>query len=374
MKHKMKYPGASPYNDARGKRRWRYRKNGKTFQLGTDYGSEEFKRRYEEAVKGAKPQGLIGQDRVVDGTVNDLVARWYKVAFAGENLSDSTKRTYRAIIERFREKHGEKRVKGMKVHHVEAFLAEMADTPAAANNFRKRLAQVLDLAVKMEWLASNPARQAKALVYEVKGHHTWTESDIAAFYDHHAPGGIAHRAMTLMLWTGAARVDAVYLGWFSIKDTPDGPRLQYRRQKTRRQKKAPPLVSIPIAPDLADLIADLPKDGTFLQTKFGKQRSAKSLTGDMRKWCDAAGLPDCTPHGLRKAIARRLAEAGASASQIGAVTGHKTLAEVQRYIDEANREAMATDGMELLLSRPNGEQKVANLPQMLAKKSSKTLK
>jgi integrase len=39
----------------------------------------------------------------------------------------------------------------------------------------------------------------------------------------------------------------------------------------------------------------------------------------------------CKTHGLRKAAARRLAEA----KQIQAITGHKTLAEVERYTRKA---------------------------------------
>ena len=56
----------------------------------------------------------------------------------------------------------------------------------------------------------------------------------------------------------------------------------------------------------------------------------------------AAGLPPrCVPHGLRKAAARRLAEAGWSASEIMAITGHKTLAEVERYTRAAKQEQLA---------------------------------
>ncbi len=39
-----------------------------------------------------------------------------------------------------------------------------------------------------------------------------------------------------------------------------------------------------------------------------------------------ARLPErCVTHGLRKTAARRLAEAGCSANEIGAITGHTTL-------------------------------------------------
>ena len=44
---------------------------------------------------------------------------------------------------------------------------------------------------------------------------------------------------------------------------------------------------------------------------------------------------------LRKACARRLAEAEAKANEIMSVTGHKTLAEAERYTRAADRGNMA---------------------------------
>lgn len=70
--------------------------------------------------------------------------------------------------------------------------------------------------------------------------------------------------------------------------------------------------------------------------------------------------PQCSAHGLRKACARRLAEAGAAAHEIGAVTGHKTLALVQRYTEAAGREGMADSAIEKLIARPDGERNLAN--------------
>jgi integrase len=53
----------------------------------------------------------------------------------------------------------------------------------------------------------------------------------------------------------------------------------------------------------------------------------------------------CSAHGLRKAACRRLAEAGCSAPQIAAISGHKTLAEVQRYVEAANKAKLAQAAM-----------------------------
>jgi integrase len=65
----------------------------------------------------------------------------------------------------------------------------------------------------------------------------------------------------------------------------------------------------------------------------------------------------CSAHGLRKACARRLGKAGARGHDILAVTGHKTLAEVQRYTDSALREGLDDSAFESDLHA-----KIANKP------------
>jgi integrase len=58
------------------------------------------------------------------------------------------------------------------------------------------------------------------------------------------------------------------------------------------------------------------------------------------------GLPKhCTAHGLRKAACRRLAEAGCSTHEIMAISGHVTLAEVERYTKAANQARLAKRAM-----------------------------
>ena len=52
----------------------------------------------------------------------------------------------------------------------------------------------------------------------------------------------------------------------------------------------------------------------------------------MKKAVEEAGLPArCVLHGLHKAIMRRLAESGSSAEEIAAISGHRTLKEIERY-------------------------------------------
>lgn len=121
------------------------------------------------------------------------------------------------------------------------------------------------------------------------------------------------------------------------------------------------LVVLPIHHKLAKFLHRLPNDRPFLATMKGKERSPGGLGNLMQKWTKDANLPECSAHGLRKACARRVAEAGATAHQIGAVTGHKTLALVQRHTEAAGREQMADSAIGKLVAKPYDDLDLANL-------------
>ena len=84
-----------------------------------------------------------------------------------------------------------------------------------------------------------------------------------------------------------------------------------------------------------------PSEFHVISGRGGRPYSGNDFTMRMRRWCDEAGLPECSPHGLRKAAARRLAEAGASVHQIMAITGHRSLKEVARYTQGADQILLA---------------------------------
>ena len=75
VKRQKQFPGATHYTDRQGVRRWRYRARGQSFELGRDYASPEFIRRYEAAVAAVAGR-QIGQDRTKPGTISDLLVRF----------------------------------------------------------------------------------------------------------------------------------------------------------------------------------------------------------------------------------------------------------------------------------------------------------
>ncbi|WP_242514395.1 tyrosine-type recombinase/integrase [Rhodovulum sulfidophilum] len=77
---------------------------------------------------------------------------------------------------------------------------------------------------------------------------------------------------------------------------------------------------------------------TYLATARGQTRSSKALGTLIREAARAAGI-EKSAHGLRKARAVALAEAGATTHQIAAWTGHVSLKEVEHYTRATQRRA-----------------------------------
>lgn len=362
MKKADRFPHAKSYSDRHGKRRWRYRHKGFTSELGCDWGSEEFQRRYADALNRQKAKA--GVNRTIPGSFNDLAMRFYQLHLP--TVAPSTAANYKAVIEPLRQKHGDKRVAHMSRRHVLEIKASMAETPQQANKTLKRLSQMMDLAIELEWRTDNPVKGVKRYPKNPEGFHAWDEHEIDRFYEVHPIGTPAYLAMTLMLYTGAARSDAIKLGRANVKSG----RLAYRRRKTKRNPDGVE-IDIPIHPRLAEALAYVPKDAfTFLQTEQGKARTAEGLGSAMRKWCDKAGLPLCSSHGLRKAICRRIAEIEGDVFKVMAVSGHTDMREAQKYCEQFGRKSKADAA---IFSLPNGtkiEDSVTNHPARFVNKST----
>jgi integrase len=323
-------PKVHEYVDRHGRARFYLRRRGypKVPLLGLPW-SPEFMASYEAALAGQPAKIEIGASRTVAGTINSVLVSYYQSS-AFRNLAQSTQRMRRAILERFRNEHGEKYVAMLRREHLQAIVNKK--TPAAARNFKKSLRGLVDHCLSLNMLATDPLVGLKLAKMKSVGHHTWTEEEIAQYEAAHPIGSVARRTLVLFLQTGHARADVVRMGRQHVRNGT----LSMRRQKT----KVP--FDIPILPALKDEIDRLPSDQlAFLLTEQGKPFSAAGLGNKFREWCDQANLHHCSAHGLRKAAAVRHAMNGTTAPELMAWFGWKTIAEAQRYIEEANRIKLA---------------------------------
>ncbi len=340
--------GVTTYRDRHQKPRYRFRRAGyPTHHFKAQPGTEEFREEYAACLALAPESKRIGTDRVKEGTFDHLLGRYYSSP-EYLNLKPQSRETYRGIFERWREtktpsgrRYGEAMVRDLTAALVEKMMADMLPHRAAANTLRKRLGALMALAVRHGDVHHNPVLNTRPLAAQTKGFHTWTEDEIARYEGHYPLGTTARLALDLMLWTGQRRSDARLMGPQNIRDK----RLVITQQKTGA------VVSLPILPRLAESILAAPNKGlVFLVTEYGAPFSDGGLGNKMRQWCDDAGLPNCSAHGLRKAAARRLAEAGCSNQQIKAWTGHTTDSEVARYTAAASQQALSDAAAEMLLA------------------------
>lgn len=347
-------PYVHEYRDRHGRLR-RYFRRGRRprIALPGEPGSADFVAAYNAALAGFVVRPPIGVERSQPGTVAAAIAAYYTdQRFLV--LAPSSRQMRRAILERFRESHGDKRIGTLHQARIVRMLGTMR--PFAARNWLKTLRGLLQFAVAIGLRPDDPSAGIE-LAKAREGHrHTWSEEEIARFERCHPVGSRPRLAMALLLYTGQRRADVVRMGPQHVA----GGLLAVRQQKTRT------MLQIPLHPSLAAiLVASATGNLAFLVTAAGAPFTAAGFGNAMRQWCDEAGLPECTAHGLRRGQCRRLAEAGCTAPQIAAISGHKSLREVQRYIEDANQVTLARAAIGRLVAaerKQNKNRRVANLP------------
>lgn len=360
MKKRWLPQHVTEFKDRHGKKRYRFRRKGfATYYFKHLPGTVEFLAELSACEKGeAAPAIEVGDHRLTAGSFDDLLYRYYRSPdFL--NPGERTRVVYRGTLDRWRDRerngirYGSAMVRDLQPRHVEQMLAELLPHRTSANMLRKRLSALMNFAIRIGMASSNPVLVTRAFKVEGTGFYSWTEDDIAAFEAKHPRGTMARLTFDLMLWTGQRGGDVRRLGAGNIQ----GKRIELVQEKTKAA------VSLPVLPALAaSLLATGSTGRVFVLTEFGRQFSVKGFGNKVRQWCDEAGLPECTAHGLRKAAARRFAEAGCSNQEIKAWTGHSTDSEVARYTKAADQRT---------LSDAAGEKLLANLAERLANASAK---
>jgi integrase len=326
---KLKY--VNEYRDRTGKLRRYFRRGGKTLgALPGDVGSDEFMSAYQGFLADQVP---VAAPRNSEGTFGRLINEYYG-SRPFLNLKPSSRQIYRYVLEPLAKAHGHRMVRDMRADKVSKIIQDIGETkPGMANLTRSVLQKMMKYAVKMKWRADNPV----AGVEPFKGgtHHSWTEGELKTFEGRWPLGTRQRLAYALLLYT-AQRVGDV--AKMVRADMSEGT-LHVIQQKTGAE------LYLPVLPELEQAMRAYPAKGlSLIGNENGKPLTRAALSHVMRAAIKEAGLPTkCVSHGLRKAAMRRLAEHGATEKQIAAVSGHKTLREIERYTAAADQKRLAKD-------------------------------
>jgi integrase/recombinase XerD len=328
--------------DRHGNRRFYVRRPGQPkVRIRCEPGTEEFMVAYLAALAG--PEIGLARWRPAPAGSFGTICQGYFASAAFKGLDPSTKAWRRRVLDTLCREHAEKPISRLETRHVRQFRDEHADKPAVANKVLKALRALFAWAVEENVAPHDPTREVKPIRYISPGFHSWSGEEIAQFESRHPLGTKAYLALALLLYTAGRREDVVRLGRQHIR----AGRVRYTQAKNEHRSRVE--IDIPLHPNLAAALETaLALHLTFLVTEHGKPFTPAGFGNRFRAWCDEAGLRHCSAHGLRKATAARLAECGATEHEIMAITGHRTLKEVERYTQAARRAGLADSGMSKL--------------------------
>jgi integrase len=253
--------------------------------------------------------------REPDGSSFHSVIVGYKKSEDFLGLKPRTKADYLQHIARIETKFGDLPLAALDDARVTRDFLEwrdsMAASPRQADYAWIVLMRLLSWARAGGLTLYRPPERVKRLYKADRSEKIWDEPQIATFM--HVASEPLQRALVLALETGQRQGDLLVLPWSAY----DGTWIKLRQGKTGRK------VSIPVTRRLRAVLENTPRTATVI---LANKRGIAWQPNRFRKaWGDAARkakIEDRTFHDLRGTAVTRLAEAGCSAAEIAAITGH----------------------------------------------------
>jgi len=353
---RVKLPGLLQERHRNGTPRWRVRVEGdKTRRIALPVGPEhkDFLNHYYAARAGEvyRPDTPILVERSLDWLAGRYLAHLDQMVEGGLRSKD-TLRQRRSVLTRLcdhRDEDGDRYGDFDMDAPAAAFVAlrdAWSSRPGAADNMIKTVRALYVWAMERDEISHNPAAGIGAInTRKTGGAVPWTAADLEAFRKCHPKGSTPHLWLTLQAFTACRIGDAIWLGRDQEVKREGNLYLEWQ---PRKKGSAP--VSIRILPPLfeATRAATVVGSAYLLGSRGKPYSSAESLRNQVRKWCDAAGLPEKSSHGIRKAMAELMAEAGATQHQIMSVMAHTEARTSEIYTAGVQRRALAESGISAL--------------------------
>jgi integrase len=253
---------------------------------------------------------------VIEGTIAWATAE-YRESEEFEALADETKRIYRRWLKEFDGDWGVLPVATITRKIVVDFAKRLKDKPSTRKHAVSALRNTLEVGRYHGYIETNPTDRLK-LKRPAPRRQVWNWDDIDEFsvkakaFD---DGEAATIFIALLLYTGQRPGDVITMR----RNQFDGDTITVRQQKTRK------LVGVPCHKELRPIIEQAVSGNSmyFVSQEDGRPYSLarmRTVCAEIRK---EARLEHLQQRDLRRTAVVKLAEAGCTTPQIGAITGHK---------------------------------------------------
>jgi len=357
--------------DRHGKPRYYFRRKGqKKIRLRAPPGTAEFLAEFQAAYAGPAPQtpssapsGAPTRRGAPKGSLAWLFNEYEARAESFRALGQTTKARRRVVMDQIcaepisdtdKAPIGHRPYSTLRPKAI-AVICGRCPTPATFNARLKAYREAIKFAIGQDMMTANPAKEVPYRVSKSAGYHTWTVEEVAQYEARWPLGSVQKLALAMLMFTGTRRSDAVVIGRQHKKAVQGVPGWQFTQFKGR--DRTPVTTWIPILPALQEVIDATPtkprpeasvRHTTYLETFFGKPFTAKGFGTQFKRWCRLAGLGHCSAHGLRKAAATIAAERGATAHQLMAIFGWRSITQALVYTRAAEQKRLAAGAMHML--------------------------
>ena len=310
------------------------------------YGTPEFDDAYALAVKGERATRPGSAPR---GTLQWL---WdlYRKSEDWLSLSMATRKQRENIMHHVLAKVGREPLSAIDNDRIIAGRDARAATPTQAKHFVTTLRQMYAWAIpkyaKVDPTAGVAFKKSKKDQNINSGFPVWLDADIAK-YEAYWPIGTRERLLfDIYLFTGLRRGDASVIGPGHVVDGV----ISIETEKGQGRV----VVTIPILPELQrSLDATALGSITWFASLTGDPMAKESVGNFFKDCCVAAGIPDKSGHGVRKAAATEAADNEATHAQLNAIfgwTGHQM---ATLYTESANRKKLGAAAIGKLSRKRN---------------------
>ena len=290
-------------------------------------GEPQFSARYLELL--AQTNNDPEPKRLSEGSVAAMI-RDYRASDEFLGLKPKTQRDYGRMLDLFSpiDRHPAEAIRRKHIRELRKAFAGKARTQKL---FAQVASAVFNFGIDNDYCAINPAARMKR-IGKATSYVTWTDAQCGAF-EASKPARYLMTGYMIARYAGQRRGDVLKMA----RTAYDGSCIEIRQEKTGQ-----PLV-IPTHCRLRAYLDLLPKDSLlFVVDASGQPLDETTFSKDFRAALDAAGLEGLHFHGLRHSAGRALAEAGCTAHEIQAITGHRTLQMVEHYTKAARQKRLAS--------------------------------
>jgi integrase len=254
-------------------------RGGKRVRINHEYGTPEFEAAYQQAINGTAPEPYKG--KATAGSLAWLIER-YRETTDWLDLSPATRRQRENIFRQVIETAGKSRYSLITAATITAGRDRRAKTPFQARHFLDTMRGLFEWAQGAGFVKLNPAAAVKyPTLKSGQGFPVWTEEDVAA-YETRWPLGTKERVwLSVLLYTGLRRGDAVRIGKQHVRDGV----ATLRTQKSGGNIE----VHIPLLPPLLEALRAGPTaELAFVCGSNGKQMTKESFGNAFSDACRLA--------------------------------------------------------------------------------------